>query len=213
MKESKWLLLLGGLLVIVAGTVIVLGIYLFLQLEKTLAAAVLAGGLSLIGFSLKNVMDRRLEERRLHRDGQLEAYRKFVETVSKFMVDSSAGSKPVSNKRLIEMLLEFRAVALIHGSKDLIRTYNAWSIGSAVASAQGDDLSGRFSLAAMARLLSVMRKDLGHRDTGLHESQLLQIFMKEPVEDLGEQFKQLDLLLTASQVAKRKSPNNKASLN
>jgi len=79
---------------------------------------------------------------------------------------------------VVTFLKDFMQKLLLWGSDDLVREFVVFE-KSAVSAADSEGAANPASLLALERLMLAMRRDLGHKNKGLAEGDLLRTFIND----------------------------------
>lgn len=160
------------------------------NLDPTIAAALIVGGLTVLGsVAVSSISARRAQERVAQEANigrKAEVYEQFME----FLVDimkSSKDSKDLASKDYDEFFFRFASKVTIYGGPKVVRAFGEWR-------ESGDDPEGgrRRQLSLVESFIREMRTDLGESNKGIPANQFLGLFVAGGKTKVTEELGNLD---------------------
>lgn len=185
---AQTLLTLAILIVLLAllGYLLFLGLRAFTKISPELAAPLIAGSLTIVGAflstSLARSVDRRREIEQEQRRQKIPIYEEFMAFWFKAVVMPEPGQQTVAESDVRAFMRDFTKRIITWGSDDVLKEYSEMmqSIYSSGQVNVGENKGrGRDLMLAWERVLFAIRRDLGHKNTGLGSGTLLSLFIKD----------------------------------
>jgi hypothetical protein len=162
------------------GLVAILGMFLraFLASSPSVQAAIIAGFVTIIGsvitivFSARNQKRREIEAE--HRKQKAEMYDSFMEMWFDNLLKEKTGAESVTESDLLVKMIGFTRKMTVWGSDEVLREF----IRFREAVTQQTDAPME-SLILLENLLFAMRRDLGHDNKNLNQTDLLRLFIND----------------------------------
>ena len=157
-------------------------IFTFLN-QKAISTIIVACG-GIVAVMLTHYWTTKREIRASHRLRQSEVYKDFVEnTIVKLMQEAHDGQiQQQTINNLQHYIIHFVGTLIVWGSSSVIHAYRHFQ------KSVGYDPEMLFS--SLDSLLREIRKDLGHKDKGLKQYDLYNLFLKGNL-DIAEEIKKL----------------------
>lgn len=137
----------------------------FIDLDKTVAAAIVAGVFTVLATTITVMVGRYFEEKRkqseLYRDRKINMYDQFISRIFKLFADTGDESgKDENESDLVEFLREHQRQFLLWSNPGVIRAYSEWR----------KRLNGEPNVQTvmyMEKFFLAVRRDLGHSNWGI----------------------------------------------
>ena len=150
--------------------------------DPKIAAAIIGSvatvivGLCAVLYTQKQIKQRDIDE--AHREKKVAMYSEFLNIVQRTMSgqNKNVPVKPISDKQLLTSLLKFKTEIMLWSSPGVINSFVQFQEISAARSSI-DKL-----LPAVEKLYREMRKDIGLKNSGLPDNQLVKMYLKDPSE-------------------------------
>ncbi len=127
------------------------------QTDKAIAAAAIAGAVSLLSVLGAKVYENRAARERELQERKTPVYEGVVGNLFRFLFAEKLGEPPMGEKEMIRFFVETSEKLTIWGSKEVVLAFRA---------------------------VRLTQKDLGHRNTGLSNGKLLGLFVNDAEEVL-----------------------------
>ncbi len=185
-RSTIWNAVLGFVLLgLIVWGLISLGRYListFVGLNPNVAAAIVAGFATVTVSVLTVVVGKRLEALALltkeHREKKIPVYEDFIKFWLKYLFSRKAGETQLSDQEVIQFLLDYTQRMIVWGSDEVIAAWVKFRYSSMGAAQRPDSNT---VLIDLEKLILAMRRDLGHKNRGFKQNDILRMF----VNDLG----------------------------
>ena len=166
----------------------------FTALDKTVAAAIVAGVFTVLATTITVMVGRYFEERRknleLHRDRKIKMYDQFIARIFNMFSNDSESKDETDKTELVEFLREHQRQFLLWSSPGVIRAYSEWRKTLT-------DEPNVQTVMQMEKFFLAVRRDLGHSNWGIksgdtarflirHMDFMLEQAAKNPNLTLGE---------------------------
>lgn len=124
---------------------------------------------------------KQLEIAEAHRPRKVEVYSAFMDALVELLRRTKRGELDAIEKdeAFIERFLLFKRDLIVWGSPGVIKAYRRFELGALQGSA-------RDRVLRMDAILREIRKDLGNRTWTLQEGALIQMFLNDPVNQIGD---------------------------
>lgn len=148
------------------------------QVATTTIATVGTAITALVTITLNQRWSKRKDIAESHRPQKVQAYKKFVAVITKVMKNSKKNKDYLKDSEdlpedLFEEFFDFQEEFISWASPEVIRAFIKFR-------STYNDPAG--IVATIDEILRLIRKDLGHKDRGLKNGQLIGIFMANPSE-------------------------------
>ena len=188
-QNVKWWMWVLILLFLGLAVLLVYGLFLaagsiwneFVGLDKTIAAAIIAGFFTVIATTITVMVGRYYEEKRksseIHRERKIEMYDTFIARIFKLFANTNAESDSEQAKiddtetDLIEFLREHQRQFLLWSNAGVIRAYSEWR----------KTLSGHHdanTVLKMEKFFLAVRRDLGHSNWGIKRGDTVRFLLR-----------------------------------
>jgi hypothetical protein len=184
LRKAKVLLLniffLGFIAIVSWGTYKIISQFLvFLsKLDKTIAAAIVAGSATIITSTLAIVIGRYFESKRdreaSHREHKTEVYDQLLKRL--FEIFSGPNTVKIDSEEFAVFLKEVHRKLVLWSGPKVLRSYSIWTMS---LKRQGDNPKAKTMIQMIDFFLS-LRKDLGHSNNGIKHEYLLGMMLKNP---------------------------------
>ena len=158
--------------------VIILGIgWLFFHVEKEHQLLFLTGIGAIFSASIAHytIKSREIEAR--HFESKAKAYKKFFDLLFNML----SKKKEYTEKELSDEMFEIKKEILIWGSSEIIKKWIEYEKESKEASENNNPRKAIFS---GDKIFKAIRADLGHDDSSLKELELIQMILKDSIEQI-----------------------------
>jgi len=181
---KQWLL---GVVILIVAIVLVclvfLGLYkLFSGLPPQVATALLtiiAGGLSaIVTATVTKRSEKRLEIERQIRQQKIPIYESFLPFWFKIVPGKGTSASTMSQEEIVEFLQNFTQQMIAWGSDDVLKAY-CQVRKSLVAQANNPGQNGYAPILLIEEMLYAIRRDLGHKNSGLTQGDVLALFIND----------------------------------
>ncbi|MCH7922726.1 MAG: hypothetical protein IH975_06825 [Nitrospinae bacterium] len=151
-------------------------------LSKEVATAIIAGSatvlVSVISLILSKHWERRREIEQEHRKQKLPIYEEFMTFWFRVVMSHSPGKKPVSEEEMINFFTSFTQKLMIWGSDKVLKEYsNFKNLSSSIAEQPSSEVL--LTMLTFEKLLFAIRSDVGHKNKGLGQGDLLALFITD----------------------------------
>lgn len=152
------------------------------SIDPKISAAIIAAmttvfvGLAAVIITQKQIKIREIEN--AHRDKKVIIYQKFLQTISAMQagLNDKVTLNAPSEQELIDYLVDFKTEILLWGSPNVIKTHLDFN----KASQNSGDV-----FLAVDNMYKAIREDMGLRNNGLNNLELVKLFLSDP-EELDE---------------------------
>lgn len=151
-------------------------IVFFKDLQKEVAAAIVAAMttvvVSVVSVTLGKYFERKMNIEQDQRKKKIELYEKFIEILF-CIINNQRTRKALSEKEVLQALLEWTQKLIVWGSNDVIKQWNVvrLQLGETVDAPVGN-------LFELEKLLIAIRKDMGFSGT-YKKGELLSLFIND----------------------------------
>lgn len=157
-----------------------------LSIEPRISAALITGLIAIIATSLTitipKYLEKRMEIEEHLREKKSQTYKELVELLFKILMGSKTNESLTENE-LIKFMSRFTENLILWGSEEVIQNYKAYRMYF-VNRNQGEALTLE-SINLMENLLLAIRKDMGHKNKGLQQGDILSLFINDIDEILA----------------------------
>lgn len=163
---------------VVLSIVVFCGLYLlwssFLsEIDKNLAAGIIAGGTTVIVSIASVLMAKHAEQQSLikneHRKRKAPIYTELIKFLFKIMSEAQEKKEPNQNE-ISKFMTEFTQKLLIWGSDDVILAFNEF---------KRPPHDSKSVMCKIENIFFMIRKDLGHENKGIAQGMLLNLFIAD----------------------------------
>jgi len=167
-----------------------LGQYLvstFVGLNPNVAAAIVAAFATVTVSVLTVVVGKRLEAIALltkeHREKKTPVYEDFMGFWLKYLSSNRAGATPLSDEEAIKFLTDYTQRMVVWGSDEVIAAWVKFRYSSMSLPQSRDPNS---VLLDLENLILAIRRDLGHKNRGFKQGDILRTFVNDIGTTQGE---------------------------
>jgi hypothetical protein len=147
------------------------------QLNAGWAAALATGIGSLLTLALTKLLDRMWQIEQQHRHQKIPIYEEFMAFLFRVFLGQKTGES-IGQEEMVRFATDFTRKLIVWGSDGVIREYGAFRKQSQA------DPSGLALAYQLEQVLFAIRRDIGHRNSGLRRGSLLALFINDlPVQD------------------------------
>ena len=179
----------GLLLLGIFATAAVVSIWKVLTLSTPTAGPVMVATLtavgSITGLIVSKHWERRNDVEQAHRAKKEPIYDRFMEFWFKLIFANRLGEPPVTELEMMQFVGQFTQQLIIWGSDDVLKAY-ATLRRQNMASGDSKDLDSTQMLVALEDVLLAIRKDMGHKNKGIGQGDLLVLFITDNGEHLSK---------------------------
>jgi len=147
----------------------------FRVLDKSVAAAIVAGIFTVVATTITMFVGRYYEEKRkraeLHRDKKIEMYDNFIAEIFRIFAQSGKKQSDTDKIDLVEFLREHQRQFLLWSNAGVIRSYSEWQ-----KSLQGDPNAQ--TVLMIEKIFLSVRKDLGHSNWGIKKGDTVRFLLR-----------------------------------
>lgn len=181
---KQWLL---GIVVLtislaLAGAVILAIYKLFARLPSQVATAVTAIIAAGLGAAVTAILtkrsERRMEIERQIREEKIPIYESFLAFWFKLVPGKGMPQNTMAQEEMIEFLREFTQKMITWGSDDVLKVYCKMR-KSLVEQANSPTQSNYGAILLLEEMLYAIRRDLGHKNNGLSQGDVLALFIDD----------------------------------
>ena len=155
------------------------------QLNPNIAVAIVAGSVTVTVSILSVIISRHLENRALIkkelREKKIPVYEDLIKFLFKVLMGDKIGSAP-SEKELIKFMADNTQRIMVWGSDSVLESYVKFRRLSLIADKVENPIDFMITYEEMLREI---RKDLGHKNKGLNQGDILSLF----INDIDKYFK------------------------
>ena len=145
----------------------------FTELDKTVAAAIVAGVFTVIATTITVMVGRYFEEKRkqseLHRERKIKMYDEFIARIFRMFADADNQSDDETD--LVEFLREHQRLFLLWSNPGVIRAYSEWR-----KTLTGDP--NVQTVLQMEKFFLAVRRDLGHSNWGIKQGDTARFLLR-----------------------------------
>ena len=176
MKQENWKVV-GAVVLLTLG----LASFVWLAVALTKTAAEFQAGLNaaIVAFAIAVWNQRAIRKREIdsrHFSEKQKIYNEFVNVMHGQLLAGKLGRRPLSEKKLMEKLVQFKKNLLVWGDE---ATINVWlKMEAGLASLEQREEGDMSILLVWDDVLRQLRKDLGKRDLFLKRGSLVALFLK-----------------------------------
>lgn len=157
-----------------------------LSIDPRISAALITGLIAIIATSLTITIPKHIEKRmeiEEHlREKKSQTYKELVEFFFKILMGSKT-NESLTEKELIKFMSRFTENLILWGSEEVILSYKAYRMHF-ISRKQEETLTHE-SINLMENLLLAIRKDMGHKNKGLQQGDILSLFINDVDEILA----------------------------
>lgn len=150
------------------------------SLDSEIAVAIIAaaatGFVSVISIVLSKLYESRTLLQREHREKKIPVYEELIKFMSRMFIGAKTGNQP-TEKELLQFMSDFTQRVMIWGSDNVLAVWVKWrrsSTGEGASKANPKKL-----MIIYEDLIFAIRKDLGHKNKGLTETDILALFIND----------------------------------
>ena len=158
---------------------------IFLQLNPNVAAAIVAGsatvGVSVLTVLLSKWLEARANLVKEHRERKTPIYEDLLQFMFRFLMDDKLHSAPKEQESL-KWFSSFTQKIMVWGSDEVLSAFVKFRHSAINPDPKADPIDG---ILNVERLILAIRKDLGHKNKGLHKGDILALFVNDIYEKLG----------------------------
>ena len=188
-----WLGIVGIFLILCMGFLCLYGVgRLILQLiaflkslDPQIAAPIIAASWTVLAAVLAvvigQVYTKRRELEEVHRQKKTDLYKSFVNKTNKVLKEMHKGGEidPQFHDELVEYFQDFHAELSMWASPKVLKAYQKWNeLAVHASNKETGDTSSAHSVLAMDDLIRSFRSDLGLKNRGLGQGDLVQVYLK-----------------------------------
>jgi membrane protein implicated in regulation of membrane protease activity len=179
-----------GLALIFAGVYLAVvaiqaAISVFSSLNSQVAVAIIAASatvfVSVLSIVLGKVYDRREQINREIRERKIPVYEDLIRFMFRVLMGEKTGNAP-TEKEMLEFFLDFTQRIVVWGSDDVFMSWSKWKRHAARSTDKGSQAKSVF---LYEDLLKAIRQDLGHKNKGFKQGDILAIFITDIDTVLG----------------------------
>jgi hypothetical protein len=170
-------------LFLIFGAIALLAYYLFTNLQKEIAAVIVAGTLSVLSLIITRHLEKRSEIEKDIRQRKTEVYEGLIKYMFKefFFSKKLGDSRSVDEqKKLVQTLQNIHVDMLIWGSDEVLAQWIKYhrTIAQAGPTVSPWDLLVK-SIMPLGDLLLAFRKDIGHNNKDLSNVDIMRMFIND----------------------------------
>lgn len=185
-RKTNWQIVIGLVIILIALFLLFLLIGLFSSalnnlwegfrtLDKTIAAAIVAGVFTVFVTTLTMFVGRYYEEKRkrteLHRDKKIQMYDDFIGRIFKLFAPGRLEEAMDEQLELVEFLREHQRLFLLWSDAGVIKAFADWQKNM-------DGEHNAKTILSMEKFFLAVRKDLGHSNWGIRKGDTIRYILK-----------------------------------
>jgi len=152
-----------------------------MTLNPNVAAAIIAGSFTVLVSTGSVVVGKHLEKRALvskeHRDKKIPVYEGLISFLYRMVFGSKLGNTPTEDE-VVKFLAEFTDKITVWGSDDVLKAFVTFRRQS-VKNAEESSVDPMALMFLYEDLLLAVRRDLGHKNRGLKQGDVLALIIND----------------------------------
>lgn len=157
-----------------------------LSIDPRISAALITGLIAIIATSLTitipKYLEKRMEIEEHLREKKSQTYKELVELLFKILMGSKT-NESLTESEFIKFMSRFTENLILWGSEEVIQSYKAYRMYF-INRKEGEALTLE-SINLTENLLLAIRKDMGHKNKGLQQGDILSLFINDVDETLA----------------------------
>jgi hypothetical protein len=157
--------------------------------SPAVAAALIAGMVTVFVSVTSLIVSRQFERRRAieqeHRAKKIPVYEDFMQFWFRVLGADQMGQAPPTEEEIAQFLYTFTQKMIVWGSDTVLKQYASFRKWTVQVADQSADASP-FTMLLFEQLLLGMRKDVGHKNAGIAQGDLLSLFINDIDEVLSQ---------------------------
>jgi len=150
------------------------------SLDSDLAVAIIAAAatvlVSVLSVVLGNIYEAREQVQREHREKKIPVYEDLIAFLFRVLLGVKTGSAP-TEEDMLKFMSEFNQRAMVWGSDEVLAAWIKWRRAAINSSSPGTQPLELVFL--YEELILAIRRDLGHKNSGLKRGDILALFVND----------------------------------